>query len=360
MEVPPHALANSVTFLRRVRASARHLLASEGLVKLSVILPCFNGAETIAVQLEALTRQDWPGGWEVIVVNNGSTDHSMDIVGQYRDRLPDLRIVQAHVPGTTRLGVPHSYNTGMQAATGDAFVLCEADDEVAPGWLSAVGRALEDHDFVAARIEHRKLNPAWLHPPHGDGYQATGLKRLPRPPHFLMMSACGCGLRRSLYEKVGPFSTNFPIAHDTDYSWRMQLAGYSLHFEPDALVHYRERSDLKSRYRQGRNWGFDTTRVMEHYGSSRPRFAAARQLLSIGRSLPAGIRASLLWALRLPRGLPSLAEWIWNLGWSIGALSAYRQTPAPARREVRELATPAGQEAAAEPASAGDGLQKSS
>ena len=91
-------------------------------MKLSVILPCFNGAQTIAVQLDALTCQAWPGGWELIVVNNGSTDSSMEIVEAYRSRLLELQIVQAHVPDTVRLGVPHSYNTGINAATGEAFV----------------------------------------------------------------------------------------------------------------------------------------------------------------------------------------------------------------------------------------------
>ncbi|MDB5945273.1 MAG: putative b-glycosyltransferase, Glycosyltransferase Family 2, partial [Ramlibacter sp.] len=145
-------------------------------MKLSVILPCFNGAATIAVQLDALIRQQWPGGWEVIVVNNGSTDRSMEIVEQYRDRLPGLSIVQAHVPGTARLGVPHSYNCGIKAATGEAFVFCEADDEVAPGWLMAMGKALAQHDFVAARLDHEKLNDEWSRPVDG-GYQSERLWR---------------------------------------------------------------------------------------------------------------------------------------------------------------------------------------
>ncbi|MCY7394267.1 MAG: glycosyltransferase, partial [Leptolyngbyaceae cyanobacterium CAN_BIN12] len=74
-------------------------------MKLSVILPCFNGAETIAVQLEALTRQSWAGEWEVIVVNNGSTDNSMEIVKRYRDRLQNLQIVNAYQPPEPRRGV---------------------------------------------------------------------------------------------------------------------------------------------------------------------------------------------------------------------------------------------------------------
>ena len=295
------------------------------ILKLSVILPCFNGAATLAVQLEALTVQDWPGGWELIVVNNGSTDDSMAMAEAYRARLPMLKIVQAHVPGTPRLGVPHSYNTGIQAATGGAFVFCEADDEVAPGWLAAMGRALTAHDFVLARLDHRKLNAEWLHPPQGEGYQSAALYRMPVAPHFFSASACGFGLSRSIYEKLGPLNIDFPIVHDGEYCWRAQLAGYALHFEPEALVHYREKSALMDRFRQGRNWGRDTTRLHHHYGTAMGRLSLPRHLVSMVRSLPTGAWALLSRALRRPRGQALLGEWIWNFGWAAGKLQLVLQ-----------------------------------
>ena len=151
-------------------------------MKLSVILPYFNGSLTIAVQLDVVTRQAWPSGWELIVVNNGSTDFSMEIV--------------------------------------EAFVFCEADDEVAPGWLAAMGQSLALHDFVVARLDHRKLNAEWLHPVQGDGYQSAGLYKMPVPPYFFSASACGFGIKRSLYKALGRLSTDFPIVHDGEYCWR--------------------------------------------------------------------------------------------------------------------------------------------
>ncbi|MDB5946007.1 MAG: putative b-glycosyltransferase, Glycosyltransferase Family 2, partial [Ramlibacter sp.] len=288
------------------------------------ILPCYNGAATIAVQLEALTRQEWPGGWEVIVVNNGSTDGSMDIVRQYRDRLPSLRIVEAHMPGTPRLGVPHSYNTGINAATGGAFVFCEADDEVAPGWLRAMGEALGKHEFVAARLDHRKLNPEWLHPSkgEGDGYQSAGFAPTDRYPHLTWASGCSMGIRKSVYEQLGPLSTSYPCAHDTEYCWRAQLAGLTLHFVPDALVHYREKADYRARFRQGKSWGRDFARLQKRYGAPAARFALLRQLVWISQCLPPTILAYLWSACRLPNGKSLLGHWAWSMGWSIGRLTA--------------------------------------
>lgn len=54
-------------------------------MKLSVIIPCFNAANTIAVQLEALAQKHWCESWEVIVSDNGSTDETVAIVEQYQD-----------------------------------------------------------------------------------------------------------------------------------------------------------------------------------------------------------------------------------------------------------------------------------
>src|SRR6266545_10527 len=107
-------------------------------MKLSVVVPCFNSAKTIAIQLEALANQTWSEPWEVIVADNGSTDSSVAIAESYKKRLPHLRIVDA----SDRRGAGHARNVGAAAAAGDLLAFCDADDEVAPGWLSAMGQAL--------------------------------------------------------------------------------------------------------------------------------------------------------------------------------------------------------------------------
>ncbi|MEX0269748.1 glycosyltransferase family 2 protein [Leptolyngbyaceae cyanobacterium UHCC 1019] len=286
-------------------------------MKLSVILPCFNGAETIAIQLEALTRQVWSGEWEVIVVNNGSTDHSLEIVERYRDRLSNLQIVNAHQPPAPRRGVAHSYAVGFQAATGDAFLLCEADDQVGEGWLSALGNALQDHPFVAAAIEYTKLNPDWL---VGEGWQQqsaqAGLSTMSPPLYLPYASGCSLGLRRSVYEAIGNPDEACTASWDTDYCWRANLAGIPLQFVPDATVHYRLRTELRDRYHQGKNWGRAHVVLYQKYGSDMTRLKVIKHY---GRSLLKLLK-------HLLRVFPNLvsrkgfAQWVWGLGWCIGDL----------------------------------------
>ena len=163
-------------------------------MKLSVILPCYNGAETIAVQLNALVQQQWSEDWEVIVVNNGSTDNSVEIVEEYRDRLP-LRIVNAHTPPEPRLGVTHSYNVGIKAAIGNAIAFCEADDEVTPGWLGAMAEALTHHDLVDGPLDYVKLNPDWLIDAFGNGSQLDGFPAVNHIHHLTYASGCNMGMK---------------------------------------------------------------------------------------------------------------------------------------------------------------------
>ncbi|MGB3651561.1 MAG: glycosyltransferase, partial [Rivularia sp. (in: cyanobacteria)] len=53
-------------------------------MKLSVVIPCFNAANTIAAQLEAFTKQQCSEPWEIIIADNGSTDETLEIVKQYQ------------------------------------------------------------------------------------------------------------------------------------------------------------------------------------------------------------------------------------------------------------------------------------
>ena len=286
-------------------------------MKLSVILPCFNGADTISVQLDALTRQAWAGEWEVVVVNNGSTDHSMDIVERYRDRLPNLQIVNAHQSGTLRLGVTHSYAVGFQAATGDAFLPCEADDQVGEGWLSALGTALQTHPFVAAAIEYTKLNPDWL---VGEGWQQqsaqAGLSTISPPLYLPYANGCSFGLRRSVYETIGNPDEACTASWDTDYCWRANLAGIPLQFVPNATVHYRLRTEWRDRYRQGKNWGGAHVVLHKKYGSDLTRLKVVKHY---GRSLLKLLK-HLLSVFPNLMSRKGFAQWIWGFGWCMGDL----------------------------------------
>src|SRR5258706_4249279 len=113
--------------------------------RLSVIIPCFNSEATLGAQLSALAAQSSTYAWEVLVADNGSRDGTAALAKSFRDRLPALRIVDA---SATR-GAAYARNAGAQAAQGSALLFCDADDEMAAGYLETMGRALDGNDFIA-------------------------------------------------------------------------------------------------------------------------------------------------------------------------------------------------------------------
>ena len=219
-------------------------------MRLSVIIPCYNAAETIAAQLEALSSQDWPHPWEIIVVDNNSRDRTVELVKQFQPHLANLRLVEA----AEKQGSAYARNVGARAAVGEALLFCDGDDEVAPGWVMAMGQALQQYECVAGRLEAEKLNEAdrraVRHCP-----QQQGLQTYDYPPFLPHAATANLGLSKALHEKIGGFDESMRRLVDTDYCWRLQLAGTKIHFVPEAVVHYRFRESLRETYSQAYLWG---------------------------------------------------------------------------------------------------------
>ena len=200
-------------------------------MKLSVIIPCYNSANTLRCQLDALTAQRWSEPWEVLLVDNGSQDSSIDVARSYQGKLPNFRIIDA----SARRGVAYVRNMGANAAKADRFAICDADDMVEDNWVSAMGEALRHYHLVAGRLCFDKFNPKKI----AEQRSKPWAKGLPRQIFKPFAFGCNLGVSRYAHELVEGFDENLKRVEDLDYSWRIQLKGLSLYYEPDAVVQYR-------------------------------------------------------------------------------------------------------------------------
>ncbi|MFH7029226.1 MAG: glycosyltransferase [Heteroscytonema crispum UTEX LB 1556] len=279
-------------------------------MKLSVIIPCFNAERTIAAQLEALANQHWSEPWEVIISDGGSSDRTTAIAEQYREKLPNLRIVDSG----DRRGAAHGRNVGALFAASEALAFCEADDEVGPGWVAVMGEALREYDFVAGYCDLKKLNQPWAIKARTGGQLLDGWEDgILRDNSFVKYPIAGgytVGIKRSVHEAIGGFDESIIIGDDVDYSWRVQLAGTKLHYIANLKIHYRLRHTLAGIYRQA-------------YGYGRSSFCL------YNKYLPLGIYSGLLpdgrldWKLLLKdlvkiRSKEHLAAWLWKVGYERG------------------------------------------
>ena len=276
-------------------------------MKLSVILPCFNAAATLERQLDALMAQVWDQAWEVVVADDRSSDQTLAIARRY-EKWPRLKVIC--VEG--RHGTAHVINAGIRASTGESIALCNADDEVGPGWVAAMGEALERHEFVSGCLEQTKLNPPWLQWPQQD----RGLQGLWYPPFVPHAGGCSLGFTRSTYDRVGPFDESLGNLEDTDYCIRVQLSGIPLVFVPGAIVHYRRRSTLRGLFEQACSYA-EWNAVIARRND--PADGTAQRFYGI---------FFIEWA-RLVRDVRKLGSmggrvaWCWRLGFQVGRLKGW-------------------------------------
>ncbi len=280
---------------------------SEVTVAASVVIPCYNCADVVGEQLTALASQTLERPWEVLLVDNGGGDDLAAAVAPFRDRLPGLRVVTA----TDARGAAHARNVGAAAARGRVLLFADADDVVGAGWLEAMVEALERHPFVACRMDFDKLNA----PTEGRArrsIQQEGLQ-VYSYPDFLPHAAGGTlGVRREVHEAVGGFDTSLLKLQDTDYCWRVQLAGYDMAFVPDAVVHYRLRETLGETWRQAFKYGEYNVKLYQLYRNK-----------GMGKI---GVRRGLRGWYYLVRQLPHLfqedkrSKVVWNTAWRLGRL----------------------------------------
>ena len=226
---------------------------------ISVVTPTLNGAMTIAEQLGALAAQTYEGEWELVVADNGSTDTTLEIVRQWEDKLPRLRIVEV----TDAKGVSHAINGGIGSSEGDFIVFCMQDDVVGRGWLSAMAEAAQRCDLVGGSIDNHKLNEpiaiSWQ-PSHPEGELRTALNFLP------FVVGANLGIWADVSQRLGGWSEEFTNGgEDVDLCWRAQLASFRFCYAPDAVVHFRYRADLKALWRQFRRYGMADTQLYRRF-----------------------------------------------------------------------------------------------
>ena len=273
----------------------------------SVIIPCRDCLDVIGFQLDALARQQLERPWEVLLVDNGGNEGFEAVLEPFRERLPGLRLLAAQEVR----GSAHARNWGAAQARGELLLFVDADDEVGEGWLEAMVAALKIHDFVACRVDFDKLNPEAAGRARRNTQQ-WGLQQYTYPD-FLPHAAGGTlGIRRAVHDEVGGFNTELYKLQDTDYCWRVQIAGHALHFVPDALIHYRLRETLR-----------ETVRQAFRYGEYNVKLYSLYQDCGMGKiTLRQGLRA---WYYLL-RSLPDLfrledrARVLWSLVWRFGRL----------------------------------------
>lgn len=279
-------------------------------LKASVVIPVRNGEHGIGNELAALARQPDASLVEVIVSDNRSTDRTREVALAYRNAFADLRIVDS----SDRLGVSHARNVGIQAARSEKILICDHDDEVRLGWITALCDALDHADVVGGRAVSTRISTSEnaLEPEQeGSDTLRSALGYLPY--------AIGCclAIRRTPTLEIGGFDEAFQKGHEeTDYCWRMQQAGYTIAAAPEAIVDYRQRGRAIDAGRQ-------------RFHSARTQVLLWTRHERTGQLRPVSFRGSLRGVLHTATDVPLLFRRSTrfaaarSIGWAVGTLDGH-------------------------------------
>ena len=163
---------------------------------ISVVIPVFNGSRHLAAQLDSLVFERNGSNtppFEVLIVDNGSSDDSTAVAAAFSDRL----VIQLLDASDLR-GQAHARNFGAAAAKAERILFLDQDDVVAPGYIAAMHRALDTEVLVAARMDRSFLNHGWRREVR-ELAQETGLGNNGKR-HGSWAYGCTIGTRRVTFE----------------------------------------------------------------------------------------------------------------------------------------------------------------
>jgi GT2 family glycosyltransferase len=213
--------------------------------RISVVVCSHNGEATIGRCLEAVDRLEYPD-YEVIVVDDGSTDRTAAIAAEF-----DVSLIR-----TENRGLSAARNTGLEAATGEIVAFTDDDAWPDPHWLRYLAHAFASRDCAA--IGGPNLAP-------GDaGLVESAVANAPGGPVHVLLTdevaehipGCNMAFRRESLLAIGGFDPCFRIAgDDVDVCWRLQEQGWTIGFSPGAVVLHSRRRSVRAYLKQQAEYG---------------------------------------------------------------------------------------------------------
>ncbi|MGI8605112.1 MAG: glycosyltransferase [Verrucomicrobiales bacterium] len=300
--------------------------------RFSIVICTYNGAATIRETLEGVRRLAYPN-YEVIVVDDGSTDATAAMVAEF-----DVRLIC-----TKNQGLSEARNVGWRAADGEHVAYLDDDAYPDPQWL----------DYLAVSFletDHAGMGGPNVLPPQSGLIEHCVANSPGGPVHVLLtdelaehIPGCNMAFRRTALEAVGGFDPRFRAAgDDVDFCWRIQQRGWTLGFSPAATVWHHRRNSIRKYWRQQRGYG-EADALLEakwperynsaghHTFSGRIYAPGVKHILTLGSRIYHGVWGSAPFQSLYERksntllSLPAMPEWhllIWFLagcsllGWS--------------------------------------------
>lgn len=216
----------------------------------SVIFVNFRGAQDTLTAVEHLRQCDWPAqNLEVIIVDNDSGDGSYELLSS---SLPDCTVLQSGA----NLGFAGGCNFGAAHATGEILGFLNTDARPHALWISEAVAAFEANarvgcvaskvlDWEGTHIDYVSGSLTWFGMGYKDEVGRPDDGSYDTPCNVLFATGAAMFTRKSVFDELDGFDERFFMFHeDTDYGWRVNLAGYDVRYVPTSVAYHRHHSSM--------------------------------------------------------------------------------------------------------------------
>jgi len=187
---------------------------------ISIIIPLLNEERYLAACLDSLNKLDYPRDkFEIIIVDNGSTDASLDIAGQYE--------VQIYQHPRVKVGAVRNY--GVTKAKGELVVFIDSDCVAEPDWLHRGVASLGERYKAVGGLYLLREHPAWI--------ERYWILKSTRDFTYQTTFVGGCiFIWRDIFNSLGGFDEAMSAGEDTDITQRLKSSGHEINIDPQLSV----------------------------------------------------------------------------------------------------------------------------
>ena len=209
---------------------------------MSIIVPTFNGAQRIGACLDALQQQQCDTPFEILVVDDGSTEGTAAVVNQFTD----VRLIRQGNAGPAA-----ARNRGAREAAGTIILFTDDDCVPLSNWLEVMVAPFRDPEVVGAkgayRTRHRSVIARFVQIEYEDRYRMVA-----RQQDIDFIDTYSAAFRRQHFFEMGGYDTSFPVAcaEDVELSYRMSAHGWKMRFALGAIVYHTHPDRLVSYLRK--------------------------------------------------------------------------------------------------------------
>ena len=235
-------------------------------------MPCYNESRNAVETLTTAHGCDYPE-FEIIAINDGSSDDTGVILDRLAERLPRLRVIHL----TTNGGKARALNVSAQVAKNELLLCIDGDALLDPFALRWTAYNFQRSDIGAftgnPRIRNRSTVLGRMQV--GEFTSIVGLIKRAQTAYGWLFTVSGvvCGFRRRALEDAGWWSSH-SMTEDIDITWRIQLAGWRVVYGPSVIVWILMPETIRGLWHQRLRWAEGGARMMLDYGGQILRFRA--------------------------------------------------------------------------------------